>query len=89
MACEELKIDSTAFLMVHNPYSWIEGNAGELRREADTLDKMKESIVEIYATKFKVTPEEVSALMDAETWIKGSDARELIRCEIIEVQKDG
>lgn len=37
-ACDELKIDANAFIMVHNPWTMTMGNAIDLRKEAETLD---------------------------------------------------
>ena len=83
LACDKLVMDSNAFLMIHNPYTWIEGNAKELRKEADVLDKMKESIIDVYSTKFRLSKEEISQWMNSETWIKGSDAPEVLNVEVI------
>ena len=83
LSCDKVVMDSNAFLMIHNPYTWIEGNANELRKEAEVLDKMKESIVDVYATKFKLSKEEIGEWMDAETWIKGSDAPDVLEVEVI------
>lgn len=90
IACSgsRLRIDSTAFLMIHNPYTWIEGNANDLRKEALVLDKMKESIIEIYRSKFKLDENEISQWMDSETWIKGSEASEILNCEVIPTEKE-
>lgn len=37
-ACDSLKIDANAFLMVHNPWTMALGNAIDLRKEAEVLD---------------------------------------------------
>lgn len=89
IACSgEMKIDSTAFLMIHNPYTLIEGNSNDLRKEALVLDKMKESIIEIYRSKFKLDENEISQWMESETWIKGDEASEIINCEVIPTEKE-
>lgn len=64
-----------AFLMVHNPWTTTAGNAEELRRDADTLDKMRDSILAFYLSKsYGKTAEDFKALMDAETWLNPADA---------------
>ena len=87
-SCDDLKIDSTSFLMIHNPYTFIAGNANDLRKEALVLDKMKESIIEIYRSKFRLDENEISSWMDAETWIRGNEASEIINCEVIPTQEN-
>lgn len=67
----------SAEMMIHNPYSVFEGTAEDFRTAADLLDKMKMKIVNIYAEKTGKTPEEISAMMDAETWMDGNEALEL------------
>ncbi len=86
-ACDELKIDSNAFAMIHNPYTYAVGDAGDMRKEADTLDKMKSALIAIYRTKFDVADEVIAKMMDEETWILGQDAAtyKLNNAEIIPV----
>lgn len=70
-ACDELKIDSNAFLMVHNPWTITMGNANDIRKEADILDKYRDALLAVYRTKFDVPDETIKAMLDAETWILG------------------
>ena len=71
IACagDELKMGQGAFLMVHNPWTVTMGNAEELRKDADTLDKMRDSILSFYQSKSTKSADELKELMDAETWI--------------------
>lgn len=73
-ACDELKIDANAFMMVHNPWTMTMGNAIDLRKEADTLDKYRDALLAVYRTKFDVGDETIKAMLDAETWIIGDAA---------------
>ena len=73
-ACDELTMAPGSFLMIHNPWTIAEGDADELRHEADTLDKLKASLVATYASKFDLAEDEIAAYMDAETWIAAEDA---------------
>lgn len=73
-ACDKLEIDANAFLMVHNPWSVAMGNAGDLRKEADTLDKFRDALLSIYRTKFKMDDEAIKTILDGETWILGEQA---------------
>ena len=73
-ACDELIIDSNAFMMIHLPYTCVEGNYEQIRKEADTLELFTKSLVSVYRSKFNLTDEEIIALLQAETWILGDDA---------------
>ncbi len=87
-ACDELKIDSNAFLMVHNPWSCVQGNSGDLRKEADTLDKFKLALISIYKTKFDLPTSEIERMMDDETWILGEQSEAYkLACEVIPSKK--
>lgn len=86
-ACDELIIDSNAFLMVHLPWSTVEGNYETMRKEADTLELFTKSLVSVYRTKFNLNDDEIVALLQAETWILGSDANTYgLNCSINEVE---
>lgn len=87
-ACDEVKIDSNAFLMVHNPFTVSMGDAEDLRKDADTLDKMRDALVAIYRTKFDMEDEAIVKLLDDETWIIGADAETFgLKAEIIPTEE--
>ena len=77
-ACDERQINTGAQLMIHNPWTYTCGDAGQLRETADLLDEAKESCLEFYmkAVKEGVTKDQLSDLMDAETWMRGEKAAE-------------
>lgn len=72
-AADEIKMGKGAFMMVHNPWSIAMGEAEDLRKEADTLDKMKDAIIGFYQSKFSVPAMELAKYMDDETWIEDKD----------------
>ena len=85
-ACDELIIDSNAFMMIHLPYTSVEGNYEQIRKEADTLELFTKSLVSVYRSKFNLTDEEIIALLQAETWILGDDAETYgLKCTINKV----
>ena len=73
-ACDELKIDANAFLMVHNPWTMTMGNAGDLRKEAEVLDQYRDALLAIYRSKFDCSDEVIKKMLDDETWIVGESA---------------
>jgi ATP-dependent protease ClpP protease subunit len=74
MAGDEIVMPENAFLMIHDPAGLVMGTAEDMRAMAEALDKVKGSLVAGYAAKSGRTPEEVSALMAAETWFDAGDA---------------
>ena len=75
MACDEIKMYPSSFLMIHNPWTMLMGDANTLRKEADTLDKMRQALVSFYRSKFDLLDEDIIRMMDGETWISGSEAK--------------
>ena len=69
------KMASNALWMAHNPSSTSSGTAADLRKDADTLDKFRDTLVSAYARKSKKTAAEIMVLMDAETWMTASEAK--------------
>jgi len=74
MAADEVRIADTALFMIHNPTVWADGDAEEMRKNAEILDLMQAQILTAYERKTGLTQKELSKLMDAETWLSASDA---------------
>lgn len=72
-ACDELQMHEGSMLMIHNPWTLIEGDAEELKKQADLMEKLKGSMLRVYTKKFNLSGEEISRLMDEETWISTED----------------
>lgn len=77
MAGDEIIMSPGSMMMIHNPWSIGAGSSDELRKAADTLDRIKESILPIYTDRTGLTEDEVQDLMDAETWMSAEKAVEL------------
>ena len=73
MAGNEIRMANNALLMIHEPWTVAMGNADELRKNADTLEKMSGNILQAYS-RSQYTPEEVADLMKSETWMTAQDA---------------
>lgn len=74
MAGDTIAVGLGAMIMIHNASTFAYGDGNELRKMADTLDKISETVGTIYVEKTKQTAEEIKALMDAETWMGAQEA---------------
>lgn len=74
-ACDEIVMEEASFMMIHDPWGYMEGNAEGFRKEADKLDQMKSIIMAFYRGKFDRTEEEIAALMSDETWYTGNECK--------------
>lgn len=76
LAGERMEIARGAMMMIHNPWNIAMGDAEELRKTADILDKFKQSILDIYETKTGQARDLLSEMMDEETWLTADEAVE-------------
>lgn len=74
MAGDEIVVCRNAELMIHDAWVYAGGNAEELRRHADNLDRISDNIASIYAERAGGTTEEWREIMRAETWFSASEA---------------
>ena len=76
MAGDERVMNDASLLMIHNAWTCVAGNAEELRKQAEDLEKITQASVEAYKAHSSLSEEEIKELMDAETWILPSEAVE-------------
>lgn len=76
MAGDERIMNDASLLMIHNAWTWGEGNADQLRKMADDLDKITKASIAAYKANSNLSEEEIKALLDAETWLLPSEALE-------------
>lgn len=76
MAGDTITMPENALMMIHNPWGGAMGDADELRKTADVLDKMKTALVSAYVNKTGLADTEIANLMTAETWMTGAEALE-------------
>lgn len=74
MAGDTIQIGRAAFLMIHNAWIVAIGNRNDLREAADWIEPFDKVAADIYAARSGMTAEEAAELMDAESWIGGTDA---------------
>ena len=76
LAGKSLTMGRGSYFMIHNPWTIAWGDSTELRKMADTMDKMREDIITLYNDRSALTRDEIVAMMDEETWISADDAQE-------------
>ena len=76
MAGTRIEMPRNAFMMIHNPSGFAVGDSADMRQLADLLDKIKGSLIAAYRERTKKSDEDLTAMMDAETWLTGEEAVE-------------
>ena len=74
MAGDTIEMPENSFMMVHNPWGFAIGGADDMRDTADMLDKLGASLASTYAKRTGKSAEEITALLDAETWMSAAEA---------------
>lgn len=67
---------ANAMMMIHRPWGIQGGDADEMRRYAELLDKVEGTLVASYTKKTGKSEEEIKQLLAAETWLTGAEAVE-------------
>lgn len=83
LGADEVHMNQNAFFMIHNPWTVVMGEADEMRKQADVMDKIKDVIVGIYLRKTRISRAELSDLMDNETWLTAEEAKRMNFIDVI------
>lgn len=77
MAGDEVIIPSNAWMMIHDPSTFVAGTAADLAEAIKQLESTKAGVISAYAAKnAKLSEDEIGALMSATTWMTGTEAVE-------------
>lgn len=76
MAGDEVRIGLASFLMIHNCWVLAVGNRHDMRELADYLEPFDSAMADVYASRTGLPKDRIAAMMDAETFIGGSQAVE-------------
>lgn len=74
-----IEMPKNAMLMVHKPlFGYLSGNADQLRKSADTLDRVQEAMMSVYSARLRDPEkvEEFEALLNEETWMTSDQVAE-------------
>jgi ATP-dependent Clp protease protease subunit len=74
MAGDEREMNEASLLMIHNAWTTAEGNAEQLRKQADDLEVISKTMNSIYLSYVNITEEELQQLLDEESWITPVEA---------------
>ena len=77
MAGSRVLMSPVAMLMLNDPSTIAYGNTKDMERAINTLNEVKESIINAYAAKSGLSHSRISNLMSNETWMNAKKAVEL------------
>lgn len=76
MSGKDVLMAENALFMMHEPSGFAVGNSGDMRKTADLLDKVGESISLAYQDKSGKDEKEVKDLMVGVSWLSAKEAKE-------------
>ena len=80
MAADEIRAGENSYIMIHEPWSMVQGTAVDMREEADLLDKVGGTISNVYQKRTGLDAKELTQMMTAgafgETWLTAEEAKE-------------
>jgi len=77
MAGDEIAIADNAFVMVHRAWGMTIGNEADHAEQAAVLRKVDDALAETYAKRTGNKVDVIRRMMEAETWLKGEEAKRL------------
>lgn len=77
LAGSDRQVASSAFLMIHNCWTFLAGNRHYLRDVADDMQEFDAAMADLYAETSGQAVDDMAELMDDETFIRGKRAVEL------------
>ena len=76
MAGDTVEMGEASMMMIHNPWTMALGESSDLIKTAELLDKIKDSIVDVYAINTGIDKEAIASMMDDETWLTANESIE-------------
>jgi ATP-dependent protease ClpP protease subunit len=74
MAGDRVEMGKGSFLMIHNAWGLVIGDSREFAKASEAFGRFDAAMAGIYAARTGKKDKDVSAMMDAETWLNASDA---------------
>ena len=72
-----------SLMFIHNAWSLACGDSKSLRKQADDLDKINESILQIYKQATTLDEDTLIQMMDDETWLTAEECEDYFGINII------
>lgn len=77
MAGTTISMSPVAMMMIHNPWTFAQGEAKDMAKVIEMLGEIKESIINAYELRTGLSRTKISHLMDSESWFNAKKAVEL------------
>jgi ATP-dependent protease ClpP protease subunit/regulator of replication initiation timing len=77
LGADEVVMAENSLFMIHNAWGGTMGEAKDMRKTAETLDKISSELTDIYRKKTGLSNDVLAEMMDEETWLNAQEAYDL------------
>lgn len=77
LAADKVIARNPSIYMIHNPYSFIEGDAAVMENGASELRKIEDTMIQAYQSKTKLPEEQLRSMMAKETTMTAFEAQKM------------
>ena len=77
LGADEVIMAENSLFMIHNAWGGTAGEAKDMRKTAETLDKITSELTDIYVKKTGLSYDALAEMMDEETWLNAQEAFDL------------
>ena len=88
MVADNINLYKNSVVMVHKPMSIAIGNANDMQKTIDALNKIEDSVMmPMYMGKAKASENKIKGLINAETWLNASDMDKYFNVTLLDEEK--
>ena len=77
LGADEVIMAENSLFMIHNAWGGTSGEAKDMRKTAETLDKITSELTDIYVKKTGLSYDTLAEMMDEESWLNADEAFDL------------
>lgn len=86
MISDEVRMPANSLLMIHHAWTWASGNATALRKAADDIERISQSMCQYYLDRAgdKLDADTLNGLLEQDTWLTAEQAFNYGLCDVVE-----
>lgn len=87
MAGKRVSVDENCFCLIHLPWTMVQGNANDLNKEIENLEKCKHAMMSYYMRHATVDAQTIEDYLAEESWFLGSELADIFNVEVLPCDK--
>ena len=83
LGADKIVMAENSLFMIHNAWGGTMGDAKDMKKTAETLEKISAELTDIYSKKTGLSNKVIKGMMDEETWLNAEEAYDLGFVDVI------